>query len=306
VFVVKPEDAGSRLDTFLAHHLEKTSRALVQRWIRGGSVTVGGKQCKASHLLVEAETIEVTPISTAQPELTAEPIPIEIIYEDDDLVVVNKSAGIVVHPGAGNWSGTLANALLHHFSQLSGRDPVRPGIVHRLDKETSGIMIVAKNEFIHESLSRQFRKREVEKHYLALLYGELKPTSGTIEVPIGRDPYARTKISARSARPRAALTRYEVLQLLPGFTYVRAIPRTGRTHQIRVHFHHIGFPVVGDKSYGHRKIADTRKANAIRAVDRHFLHATFLRITHPTTGKQVEFNAPLPDELEELLITLGK
>jgi len=267
---------------------------------------VGGRQCKASHLLVKAETIEVTPVPAAQPELTPEPIPIEVIYEDEDLVVVNKSAGMVVHPGAGNWSGTLANALLHHFSQFSGRDPVRPGIVHRLDKETSGIMLVAKNEFIHESLSRQFKKREVEKHYLALLYGELKQTSGSIEVPIGRDPYARTKISTRSTRPRAALTMYEVLELLPGFTYVRAIPRTGRTHQIRVHFHHLGFPVVGDKSYGHRRIENTDKANAIRAVDRHFLHATFLRITHPTTGKLVEFEAPLPDELEELLITLGK
>jgi len=213
---------------------------------------------------------------------------------------------MVVHPGAGNWSGTIANALLHHFGQVGGKDTLRPGIVHRLDKETSGLLLVAKNEYAHESLSKQFKKREVEKHYLALLYGELKQTLGRIEVAIGRDPHFRTKISVRSAKPRSALTMYEVLQLLPGFTYVRAFPRTGRTHQIRVHFHHLGYPIVGDKSYGRRKVENDEKASAIKKIDRHFLHATFLRIRHPTTGKLVTFESPLPNELEGLLATLGK
>jgi len=301
VITVQPEEKGTRLDTFLAHHLERTSRAAVQRWIQAGHVTVDGVSRKASYQLSGSETIELIAVPSQVSKLAPEPIPINILYEDEDLVVVNKQAGIVVHPGAGNWSGTLANALLHHFGNLFPGDALRPGIVHRLDKETSGVLVVAKNEYAHESLSRQFKLREVEKHYLALVHGCLQQSSGKIEVAIGRDPRSRTRISTRSKKPRKAVTLYEVLRRWPHFTYVRAFPHTGRTHQIRVHFHHIGHPVVGDKTYGGKRLNQ-----AIKNLNRHFLHATFLRFKHPTSGKQVEFEAALPNELEEMLSTLEK
>ena len=272
-------------------------------------MTVDGTLKKASYCLSEGEKIIVAPSPAPPPELVPEAIPIDVIYEDEDLVVVNKSAGMVVHPGAGNWSGTLANALLYHLGQLSGRDPLRPGIVHRLDKDTSGVLLVAKNEYAHNSLARQFKRREVEKRYTALVYGRLRQLSGRIDISIGRDTRSRIRISTRSSKPREALTFYEVTRQLPGFTYVNVLPRTGRTHQIRVHFHHLGHPIVGDKVYARKekqRIDDPRKAEALRDLDRHFLHATFLRIVHPSTGQQVSFEAPLPTELEELLITLGE
>jgi 23S rRNA pseudouridine1911/1915/1917 synthase len=307
VLEVQVKDAGTRLDSFLATCFEDISRATVQRWIREGSVKVNGTPRKSSYALSENERVEVIPLpASPPPELSPEAIPIEILYEDDDLVAVNKAAGMVVHPGAGNWTGTLANALLHHFSQMSQKDPLRPGIVHRLDKETSGVLLVAKNEFTHEALSRQFKERDVEKHYLALVYGHLEESSGKIDVPIGRDPRSRIKISTRGKRTREALTLYRVIQRFPGFTYVRAFPKTGRTHQIRVHFHHLGHPIVGDKLYGRAKSDKTGIAAAIKRIDRHFLHATFLSITHPITGKKIDFEAPLPNELEELLATLGE
>jgi 23S rRNA pseudouridine1911/1915/1917 synthase len=306
VLKVQREETGTRLDSFVAHRLEHISRAVVQRWIREGSVTVDGVFRKSSYSLSENETVKVLPLPTVAPvNLEAEQIPIDIIYEDDDLVVVNKASGMVVHPGAGNWTGTLANALLYHFGEMAAKDPIRPGIVHRLDKETSGVLLVAKNERAHEVLSKQFKDRTVEKHYIALVYGQVKQSSGQVEVPIGRDLKSRIKISPRSARLRKASTQYEVLRRLPGFTLLRAIPKTGRTHQIRVHLRHLGHPIVGDKLYGRTK-SDHNRIAAIRALDRHFLHATFLRITHPTTGKPIDFEAPLPNELEQLLITLGE
>jgi 23S rRNA pseudouridine1911/1915/1917 synthase len=304
VLTVEPEEAGARLDTFLANFLEQTSRATVQRWIREGNVIVEGKSRKSSYLLSGNETIEVFPLPTSPPELAPEPIPIDVVYEDDDLVVVNKAAGMVVHPGAGNWTGTLASALLHHFGQVSQKNSLRPGIVHRLDKETSGVLLVAKSEYAHDALSRQFKDREVEKHYLALVHGSLDQQSGRIEMAIGRDTRSRTRISTRSTRLRQAITFYEVIRRFQEFTYVRAVPHTGRTHQIRVHFHHLGNPIVGDKIYGRRRTGPEK--TAIETLGRHFLHATFLRITHPTTGEKIEFEAPLPNELEELLMTLGE
>jgi 23S rRNA pseudouridine1911/1915/1917 synthase len=192
---------------------------------------------------------------------------------------------------------------------MTQQDPLRPGIVHRLDKETSGVLLVAKNEYAHEILSKQFKTRQVEKRYLALVHGELSQTEGVIDVPIGRDVRSRTRISTRSNRLREAQTAYEVLERLHRFTYVKALPRTGRTHQIRVHFHYLGHPVVGDKIYskGEReKVRDSRKFAAIRKSGRHFLHATFLKFVHPTTGEEMSFESPLPRELEQLLVTLGE
>ena len=306
---VRAEDSGSRLDSFLTRSLEKTSRATVQRWIQLGNITVGDKVRKASYSVSEGETIKVVPAPQPPMDLAPEDIPLDVIFEDDDLIVIDKPAGIVVHPGAGNWTGTVANALLYHFKRVSQNDPLRPGIVHRLDKETSGVLLVAKNDYAHETLSKQFKSRQVEKHYLALVHGEIKDLQGVINVPIGRDSRSRTRISTRSDRLRTAETGYEVVRRLPGFTLVRALPRTGRTHQIRVHLHYLGHPVVGDKVYAKgekHRIRDNLQAAAVRRLGRHFLHATFLRFLHPSTREKISFESPLPHKLEQLLVTLGE
>ena len=309
IITVQPEDSGVRLDSYLSRCLERTSRATVQRWIQMGCIQVGGVVRKASYCVTSGDTIAVEPSPQPPSDLVPENIPLDLIFEDEDLIVINKSAGIVVHPGAGNRTGTIANALLHHFGGITQQDPLRPGIVHRLDKETSGVLLVAKNEYAHEVLSKQFKDRLVEKRYLALVHGELTEKEGMIDVPIGRDVRSRTKISTRSNRLRNAQTAYKVLEKLHRFTYVQALPRTGRTHQIRVHFHYLGHPVVGDKIYskGEReRVRNSYKLAAIRKSGRHFLHATFLRFTHPTTGKGMSFESPLPRELEQLMVTLGE
>jgi 23S rRNA pseudouridine1911/1915/1917 synthase len=239
--------------------------------------------------------------------MVPEAIPLKIIHEDGTLVVVDKPAGLVVHPGTGNRQGTLANALLHHFQSISRSETIRPGIVHRLDKATSGLMVVAKNDQAHDFLARQFKDRQVEKHYLALVYGCLKERAGVIDVSLGRDPFVRTKMSTRSRRARKALTRYETIRVYRDFTYVRVYPQTGRTHQIRVHFQHLGHPVVGDETYGGKaiqRVKDPDLIAPIRSLKRYFLHAEFLAFVHPDSGEKVSFEIPLPDELAELLRAL--
>jgi 23S rRNA pseudouridine1911/1915/1917 synthase len=239
--------------------------------------------------------------------LVPEAIPFKIVYEDSTLVVVDKPAGLVVHPGTGNRQGTLANALLHHFQSISRSETIRPGIVHRLDKATSGLMVVAKNDQAHDFLARQFKAREVKKRYLALVYGGLKKAAGVIDVSLGRDPFARTKISTRSRHLRKALTRYETIRDYRDFTYVRIFPQTGRTHQIRVHFQHLGHPVVGDETYGGKaiqRIRDPDVVESIQALKRYFLHADSLTFTHPDTGEKVSFKIELPKELAELILAL--
>ena len=308
VLKVSEEETGQRLDVFLSAKVGKASRSTVRRWIDSGHVTVQGQAAKASHRVKRAEEIRVAPVPPEPLDLLPEPIPLNIVHEDDDLVVVDKPAGLVVHPGAGNRQGTLANALLHHFEQISRSHGVRPGIVHRLDKATSGLMVIAKDEQVHDFLAAQFKQRKVEKIYLALVYGRLKKKQGVVDVSLGRDPLARTKISTRSRRARQAVTRYQAIHCYSDFTYVQVIPRTGRTHQIRVHFQHLGHPLAGDDKYGktafgHLKNPDLRLA--IRDLDRHFLHACRLSFLHPGTKQRVSFEAPLPGELAAFLAALG-
>jgi 23S rRNA pseudouridine1911/1915/1917 synthase len=291
-------EAGERLDRWLAAQLPAHSRAEIQRWIDDGLVTVGDKQEKASHKLATGDTVVVR-VPAAKPyEIEAEPIPLEIVYEDADLLVIDKPAGMVVHPSAGHWHGTLVNAVLYHCPDLEGVGGVhRPGIVHRLDKDTSGLIVVAKNDRAVRDLQAQFRGREVGKCYLALAYGLVSPASGEIAAAIARDPRERKRMTIDPGG-RAAVTRYEVLGFYRKHTLLACHPLTGRTHQIRVHLAHIGHPIVGDTVYGGR-----RKPPA--PCPRQFLHAQRIRFRLPGTGEEVEFTSPLPADLQAVLEALG-
>lgn len=304
---VGSRDAGTRLDAFLAEHLSEASRSAVQRWIEAGLVAVTGRAEKARYRVREGDQVRVTPPPPQPTELIPEDIPLRVVYEDEALIVVDKPAGLVVHPGAGNPSGTLANALVRHFGSVSRQEGLRPGIVHRLDKDTSGLIVVAKSDSVHDSLARQFKNREVTKGYLALVHGVIDRDKGVIDAPLGRHPRSRVKISTRSRKLRESLTEFEVLRRWRRFTFLAARPKTGRTHQIRVHFQSIGHPVVGDALYG----AAAREANlqadlriAIQRLGRQFLHAASLSFRHPVTGRRATFDSPLPAELAELLARL--
>ena len=306
-FQVALDDAGIRLDAYLATQIEGWSRARLQRLIEAEDVLVNGKPAKPSYKLRENDELEVELIAPATASFAPEPIPIEIVYEDDTLVVVNKPAGLVVHPAAGIHSGTLANALAYHFQQLpdSGAG-VRPGVVHRLDRDTSGLMVVAKTEAALEHISDQFRDRSVFKSYVALVHGRLSTDSGRIEQPLARDRANRTRMAVVRGG-RSALSLYRVRQRLDRFTLLDVELKTGRTHQIRVHLAWLKHPVVGDETYGAGRdntIQDARLRAHVRNLGRHFLHAERLAFTHPQRGNRVEFNAPLPAKLVELLNAL--
>jgi 23S rRNA pseudouridine1911/1915/1917 synthase len=300
-FEVGPEDAGARLDLYLTRRLTASSRSRIQRWIMANLVAVDGRPRKAGFALSPGEIVRVTPPPPEPAHLVPEDLPLKILYEDGELLVVDKPAGMVVHPGAGNRRGTLANALAFHFDRLSRGDTLRPGIVHRLDKGTSGILVVAKSEGAHDDLARQFQARTVRKAYLALLHGLLRPETGEISRAIGRDSRVRTRMSSRTHRPKPALTRYEVIRYFRRFTYVRAFPVTGRTHQIRVHFASRGHPVVGDETY-----RTEASVTGVKSLKRLFLHATLLEFDHPKSGERLAFEVPLPGELADLLETLGE
>lgn len=307
LMVVTDPEAGVRLDALVAARLPGVSRSRVQKWIEAERVIVDGEARKARFTVSPGQQIEVSPLPPAPSEVIPQEIPLQILYEDEALLVIDKPAGLVVHPGAGNWEGTLANALVHYLGNVSRRDTLRPGIVHRLDKGTSGVLVVAKTESAHEILARQFAERSVEKMYLALLWGRLAPPTGLIDLAIGRDLRHPTRISARSRRPRTARTRYEVVRLWKEFSLVKAFPETGRTHQIRVHFHHLGNPVVGDETYSRGKHQNHEPAGArARRLGRLFLHAQRIGFRHPTTGEGLVFEAPLPRELAEFLDSLGE
>ena len=308
-FKVDEQNIDSRLDAYLASQITNWSRSRLQRLIENEDVLVNGKSAKPSYRLRKDDELEVELSSPPAAVFTPEDIPLRIIYEDDALVVVNKPAGLVVHPAAGVHSGTLANALAFHFQELpSGASAVRPGIVHRLDRDTSGLLVVAKNEQAMENLSDQFRDRSVFKSYVALVHGHVNNESGSINEPIARDLSNRTRMAVVRGG-RSALSLYKVHRRYQRFTLLDVELKTGRTHQIRVHLSWLRHPVVGDETYGggrDNSIQDPRLRAQVRNLGRHFLHAEQLGFTHPTTGARLEFKAPLPDELSGLLAELDK
>lgn len=301
------EHAGLRLDAFLASQIEGWSRARLQKLIENEDVLVNAKPSKPSYKLREGDDIEIELTTTSTVAFAPENIPIDVIYEDDTLVVVNKPAGLVVHPAAGTPSGTLANALAYHFQQLpdSGTG-VRPGIVHRLDRDTSGLLVVAKTEAALENLSDQFRDRTVFKSYVALVHGRVLSDSGKIDQPLARDASNRTRMAVVRGG-RNALTLYRVRRSFERFTLLDVDLKTGRTHQIRVHLAWIKHPVVGDETYGGGRdntIQDPQLRARVRHLKRHFLHAEKLAFTHPTTKEVMKFESSMPTDLSELLALL--
>jgi 23S rRNA pseudouridine1911/1915/1917 synthase len=310
VFRAGVDEEGTRLDSFIATSIGEISRTRIQRAIEDGDVLVNDHQVKSSYRLRSGDRLEIDLPEPPPTNLLAEPIPLKILYEDDDLVVVDKPAGMVVHPGAGVESGTLANALVYHFNELSGvAGRIRPGIVHRLDKETSGLLVVAKNDYSHEKLSDQFRDRQVYKMYLALVYGRVSDSRGEIEARIGRSPRNRTRMEVtRCGAGRFAHTIFEVAERYQDFTLLRVQIKTGRTHQIRVHLAHIGHPVAGDSTYGAGREKQVRPPNMrheIQALGRHFLHSARLIISHPRSSRALDFESPLPQDLEDFLSKIG-
>ena len=302
--VVPPEQRGQRLDRFLTASFGSHSRSQLQKLIADGCVTVAGRTARANLQLRDGDRVRVQMPDAAPSPLAGEALPVEILYQDEDLAVVDKPPGMVVHPAAGHSSGTLVNALLHHLPDLSGvGGEMRPGIVHRLDRGTSGVMVVAKNDAAHQELARQFHDREVEKEYIALVWGVVQ-AGKRIDAAIGRDPSDRQKMSQRSKHARHAVTRITRALHLPGLTLCQVAIHTGRTHQIRVHLSAIGHPVVGDATYGgvHRRVAGDIRA--VQRLERPFLHAARLAFTHPRDGRRLEFTAPLPDDLQDVLDAL--
>jgi 23S rRNA pseudouridine1911/1915/1917 synthase len=292
-FVVSKEDARLRLDRFLAKQLPKYSRSRIQQLIRAGFVRLNYATTRPRQPVRSGDEIELTEPPLEKIENQPESIPIEVLSEDDDLIVINKPAGLVIHPGAGHQQHTLVNALLSHCTTLSGiGGKERPGIVHRLDKETSGCLIVAKNDVTHRDLSRQFAERTVEKIYLALVAGKLRNQRGAIEEKIRRHPVHRQRMTVTSLRGRAAKTEYRVLRFGNQASLIECRLHSGRTHQIRVHLHHIGHPVLGDKVYAVRLAKD---------FPRQMLHAWKIGFRHPQTGEWRNFEAPLPDDFATAL-----
>jgi 23S rRNA pseudouridine1911/1915/1917 synthase len=298
-------DSGRRLDLFLAEHVPELSRTRIQELTREGKVRVDGRIAKVSHRVAAGEIIEIEVMPRPALEALPEDLPLDLLYVDDDFVIVNKPAGMVVHAGAGHARGTLVNALLHRLGKLSeAGGALRPGIVHRLDRETSGAMVVARNDKAHEHLSEQFRSRNVRKIYLALVHGKMPRDSGTITLPISRDPHRRTRMTARATAGRHARTDWRVIARLDHCTLVEAVLHTGRTHQIRAHFAAIGHPVVGDTLYGAPRGLRAGARN-LPLLERNFLHAARIGFSHPSSGAWVEVRAPLPRDLRVYFNEVG-
>jgi 23S rRNA pseudouridine1911/1915/1917 synthase len=305
VLVVEEAEGRSRLDLYLASHLPDASRAAIQRWILSGSVRVEGRSLKPSSRLRPGDRVVVEIPAPVPSRLIPEPIPIVVLHEDPDLLVVLKPPGMVVHPGAGARSGTLVHALLARegcLSTVGGEE--RPGIVHRLDRDTSGLLVVARNDAAHRALSRQFASRQVRKIYLALVWGNPDPPLGRIDAPLGRHPTARTRVAVRRVGGREAITEYRTREILGPFSFLEVRILTGRTHQIRVHLRHLGHPVVGDIRYGgssFRKVRSPAVREILETYGRLALHASVLEFQHPSRRTTLCFTAPLPEDFERLL-----
>jgi 23S rRNA pseudouridine1911/1915/1917 synthase len=301
-FQIPQEFSGKRADIALSHLLSGFTRSQVKRLIDKELILIEGKPVKPSKRLSGGEDVSVTMLPLESLEAQPQDIPIEILYEDNDIVVVNKPAGITVHPGAAVGNKTLVNALLYRCKDLSGiGGKLRPGIVHRLDKYTSGVMVVAKSDSAHWSLVDQFKSRKVEKRYLALAVGNVKGESGSFSSLIGRHPTNRIKMSTRAKAGREALTLWRIIKRYQYATLVEVLPKTGRTHQIRVHFAENGYPLLGDRVYGQKKHKSDLIEVASKNLGRQALHALSLSFTHPRTGEFVEFQAPLPDDIKEVI-----
>lgn len=294
---VEPGFAGQRVDKYVNESLDSAvSRTQVQEWIKNGFVKVNGAEVKPNYRVEEGDRIEVRIPEPQETQLKPEDIPLDILYEDADVIVVNKPRGMVVHPAAGHYTGTLVNALLHHCSDLSGiNGKLRPGIVHRIDKDTSGLLMAAKNDEAHQSLAAQLKEHSVTRKYVAVVHGVLSHHNGTIDAPIGRDPNDRKLYTVTERNSKHAVTHFVVVERLKEHTVLELKLETGRTHQIRVHMKFIGHPLVGDPMYGRSRD---------REMDGQALHAAVLGFKHPRTGEYLEFAAPLPSDMTELVARL--
>ena len=288
--------AGERIDKYLAEVMNDYSRSFLQKQLKDGNVTVNEKPVKASYKITEDDEITVEVPDSQEPDIQAEDIPLDILYEDDQLLVVNKPKGMVVHPSAGHYSGTLVNALMYHCKdQLSGINGVlRPGIVHRIDMDTTGALVVCKTDLAHQSLAAQLKEHSITRRYRAIAHGNLPADEGRIEGTIGRHPTERKKMAVNVRNGKPAVTHYRVLERFGSFTYIECRLETGRTHQIRVHMSSIGFPLLGDQVYGPKKCP-------ISSLQGQTLHAMTLGFLHPKTGEYMEFSAPLPEYFDKLL-----
>ena len=296
----EPDDRGLRLDVFLSQRLENLTRSQIQLLNRSGAIRIDGRHDKAGYKIRGGETIEVDLRILESEPLRPEQMPLQIHFEDEDLAVIEKPAGVVVHPGSGARTGTIVHGLLFHFQNLSDAGgQARPGIVHRLDKWTSGLMIIAKNNVAHARLSKAFQDRQIQKTYLAIVHGRPRQAAGVIESSIGRHPKIRTKMAAMEGRGRSAYTEYRTVERFREFTLIEVKIKTGRTHQIRVHLSSIGHPVVGDDVYGER--SHKQFIMKFGEPHRYFLHAAELRFTHPATGVPLEFHSPLPEQLQKFV-----
>ncbi|WP_309122910.1 RluA family pseudouridine synthase [Paenibacillus sp.] len=289
------DEAGQRIDKLLSDALEDVSRSQLQDWIRDGHVLVNGAAVKPNYKVAASDEVVVRPPDPAPTELVPENIPLDVVYEDRDVIVVNKPRGMVVHPAVGHPSGTLVNALMYHCKDLSGiNGEIRPGIVHRIDKDTSGLLMAAKNDVAHTSLAAQLKEHSVTRRYVAVVHGVLEHDQGTVDAPIGRDPQDRKLFTVTDKGARHAVTHFVVTERFPEFTVLELLLETGRTHQIRVHMKFIGHPLVGDPVYG-------RSKGRTMEVPGQALHAAVLGFTHPRTGERLTFEAPLPSEMQSFI-----
>jgi len=301
-----------RIDKYLHQRFSNFSRVMLQKQIAAGAVRVNGKIVKSAFKLNAGDRIELTLPQPQPKEIMPEDIPLNIIYEDDCLIVLDKQANMIVHPARGNTHGTLVNALAFYSDKLSsGLGEFRPGIIHRLDKNTTGVMVVTKDEIAQWKIARQFQHRQIKKSYLAIVHGTMELTADQINAPVGVDPRKRERYAVRTETGREAITVYEALENFRGFSLLKMTPKTGRTHQIRVHLSHIKHPIVADDMYGGKlvypwQLADTEPAPQEPIIDRCALHAHTLEFKHPTTEKMVKFEAPLPEDMQNLLDMLRK